>query len=228
MKAAARRGLTLLELLLATAISMVILAAVFLMDVSRTRMHQGLRDTSAVLTEQGRAALSGVLQLTKFLEPADRIVLVSGSNVQFRTFEGDTDAGPCVGCAGSPPPSCCFDLGGNYRWDQAALVGDALTLWRNTEAGCGTSRVLARQITSATFQFGNDVAPPPPGGEPGPNDLNLIEYSLTWDNGVTRSQVFAGQVTSRAIPYSSLGATTADSGTGLAPAGVSDPPASCA
>ena len=231
MSYCARAGLTLTELLLATAVSFVIMAAVFLVDVSRTRMHKELRESTVVLTEQGRAALSGVLQLTKFLERADRIVLVNGANAQFRTFQGGTDAGACVGCAGTPPPSCCFDIGGNYRWDQAALVGDALTLWRDTNGGCGTSRVLARQITQASFAFATDQGAPPPGGEPSLNDLNLIQYSVTWNDvaGTGRSQTFTGQVTSRAIPYSSLGATPTDTGLGLAPAGVSDPaPATCA
>ena len=225
--------MTLMELILATGISLVILGVVFFMDVGRTRMHQDQRLNSAVLTEQAGAALSGVVRLTKYLEEADRIVLPKAETVQFRTYIGATACAGGTACPNmlttpppaAPPDPCCFDVSANYRWDEAAHAGaNQLILWDNTGGGCGVSRVLATQITSATFQFANDVAPPPPGGEPSPNDLNLLQYIVTWDDGVNRSQIFAGQVASRAIPYSNLGASATDSGQGLAVSGATSPP----
>ena len=222
--------MTLIELLLAAGISLVILGVAFFMDAGRTRMHQDQRLNSGVLlTEQARAALSGVVRLTKHLEEADRLVLPQAETVQLRTYIGAT---ACVGgtaCAGmpsaTPPDPCCFDVSANYRWDEAAHAGaNQLILWDNTGAGCGASRVLAAQITNVAFQFVN-VGPPALGGGP---ISNVLEYIVTWDDGANRSQVFAGQVTSRAIPYSNLGATATDSGQGLALSlATSPPPAAC-
>jgi hypothetical protein len=64
--------------------------------------------------------------------------------------------------------------------------------------------------------------------DPNPRDNNVVEYALTWTDG-TLTHTFVGEMTGRLIPYSDLGAildaTIGDSGTGLAAAGVSDPPA---
>ena len=62
-------------------------------------------------------------------------------------------------------------------------------------------------------------------------DNNLIRYAVAWDNGLAgprnRTQTFTGQVTSRAISYSNVGASAGDSGRGLDVGGLNSPPASC-
>ena len=54
----------------------------------------------------------------------------------------------------------------------------------------------------------------------GPADNNLLEYVVTWNNGLlaprTRWHTFRGHVVSHAIPYSNVNATANQSGTGLA------------
>ena len=81
----------------------------------------------------------------------------------------------------------------------------------------------AGHITAFNLAFSEDRAGFPPGGDgdltgdgaPDPQDNNIIEYQVTWDNGTGQSRTFRGEVTSRAIPYSDVSIATGDSGAGL-------------
>ncbi len=231
LTAHAARGLTLTEILIATSIAFVVVIGFAQMDVSQMRIREQLRAQGVLQVEQVRAGLAA-LRLAKDIEKADRVVIRTGGpsgDIHLRFFEPDTNAGPCV-CAGAAvPPACCFDIVGNYQWDEYKRVGADFIFYSDTSGGCGTNRILASQITSFTAAF-SDEAPAPPGGDPwNPNqdDNNTVIYAIRWDDGTT-NQTFSGQSTSRAISYSDVGAAPNDSGQGLSPAGPGfDPPGMC-
>ena len=233
------RGITLTEVIVASAIAILIALGVIALDAGRIRSQEALRRRSGLLTDQAQVALAASIRLAKSLESADRIVLVNGSpsdDVQLRTFDPNTDcAGQANSCvapfATGVPAQCCYDLAANYRWGEYARTGppaNELRYYRDTDAGCANLTVLSSEVGRLDFSFVD--AQPPVGA-----DNNVLSYSLLWDNGLTGAQnlthTFAGQVTSRPIPYSSVNANVitipADSGSGLAPLTVSDPPAAC-
>ena len=244
-------GITLAEILVASAVALVVVIGIGTMDVGRLRMENELRSTIGVTTDEEQVALTA-LSLAKALERADRInVLNTGiagnapfvaadeGDLQIRTFDPDTDcpvigAGcpiVCTGCTGALAPPCCFDIPGNSRWDEYKrnAATNQIRLYYDAAAGCA-QRVLAGEAARMTVTF-KDEAPPPTGGEPGVGsagneDNNTIEYKIRWDNGLAgsdqRTRDFRGQVTSRAIPYSNVQATVGNSGWGQA-TGAADP-----
>lgn len=246
--------MTLAEVLIASIIGLMVFIGFTTMDISQVRMQAQVRTDATLNVDQGPAALAAI-RLARALERADRLCIRSNNrgNVQIRTFKllpadrvNCAAVGPgcpvvCNGCtvAGAPPPppsACCFDIPGNYQWDQFRRISstDELRLYSNTGAGCGNMTVLARNITDMSVNFRNEAGAPP-GGEPfGGNirDNNTVEYSIRWDNG-PKAHIFNGQVTSRAIPYSNVNANPGyfdgDSGSGLTTASqVNYPiPATC-
>ena len=231
MRAAWEQGLTLMELMVASTIAMVVAFGVWTMDVGRFRMNEELRERSGVATYQGQAALTAAMKLAKSLESADRINVVSTNpgDVKIRLFAPVADCG--IGCiGGGNPDPCCFDNPANYRWEQYRLTGNDLQWYR--DMGTCALRIIAREITGLTVVFQDAALAAPPGGEPmGGADNNLLQYTVTWDNGLpgprNRTQTFTGQVTSRAIPYSDVNAAAGDSGWGLDAGGLNNPPGSC-
>ena len=256
---------TLIEILVASAVALVVALGIGTMDVGRLRMENEVRSRTGVTSEQEKVALAA-LSLSKALERADRINIrntgINGNlpfnappnrgDIQIRTFEPDTECPAigagcpivCTNCTGPLPPPCCFDIPGNYRWDEykrlgppgAPAVANVIWLYRDAAAGC-VRRVLAGEASQMTVTF-QDEAPPPPGGDPlvgGPagSDNNTIAYKIRWDDGAGRTRDFNGQVTSRAIPYSNIKAAInaqgANSGWGQATGAVdpSEPPAAC-
>lgn len=250
-----QQGVTLTELMVASAIAVVVVLGLGSIDSTRIRMTEEVRRSSNIAPpERSRAAIAA-LRLAQDLERADRVrILNTGipgcstcgpftgppgrGSIQIRIPEMNADNAPCTGCVPvgpnpPPPPPCCLQIPANYRWVQHKRVqgpsADPLDELRYyaTPPGCGSSEVRAGQITSLTFQF-IDQAPPPPGGDAcGPQDENLLGYELTWDDGAGRTQTFRGAVAIRAGAYTNLNATCSDSGAGLVQAGVSDPPAIC-
>lgn len=175
MNGAHAGGFTLMEVLVAMALSAVVVLAIGQVDVSRVRLSGEVRrqaQSEAVL------ALSHIAQR---LRPADRVNLISPSSIQIRQFIGD----PTVGGA--------MDNPANYRWDQYTLVGGEILLYEDTVNGCGIDeRFIA---TSLAVQF-IDQAQAPPGGELAPPDNNLLV--------VTVDGRFTSQVTIRASAYSNV------------------------
>ena len=262
----ASSGVTLIEILVASAVALVVALGIGTMDVGRLRMENEVRSRTGVTTEQEKVALAA-LSLSKALERADRINLLNtGINgnlpfnappnrgdIQIRTFEPDTDCpvvngncpivctdvNPALRCTGALPPPCCFDIPGNYRWDEykrrgppgGPAVANVIWFYRDAGARC-VRRVLAGEASQMTVTFQNE-APPPPGGDPpvgaAGSDNNTIAYLIRWDGGAWRTRDFRGQVTSRAIPYSNINAAVGNSGWGQATgnADPSPPPAAC-
>ena len=235
-------GVTLIEILLASAIAVFVALGIGVMDVARLRMENELRSRGGVLSQQANVSLA-VLSLSKTLERADRIIIRNGGaagDIQLRTFEPDTDcpvvgAGcpvVCTGCTGAIRPSCCFDLPGNYQWDEYKRNAGTNEIWcyRNVGAGCAR-RVLAGEATQFNVAFSPEAAAPPGGDPPvgvAGEDNNTVAFMIRWDTG-TDAENFPGKVTSRVIQYSNVNAGAGDSGWGQATgaADPSAPPAVC-
>ena len=213
----AARGFSLIETIIASILAVIVIISIGQFEGGRIRLGEEVLQRSGLVSGHGMAGLA-TQQMAKGIARADRFV-VTGTGVQLRYPAG------CMGVA-VPAPSC-FDNPANYQWDQYRMDGaNQLVLYANTGAGCGSSTVLARDVTVLTFTYKNQAGTPP-GGEPmGGVDNNTLEYVVTWDDG-TRSHDFRGQVISRAIPYSDVNAGGTNSGSGLAPAGVAGPPGVC-
>ena len=210
------RGVTLTELLVASTLAAVVAIGISTLEGGRVKMEQEILGRAGLSSDQNWVALATV-GMAQRITQADRFVIDNGTGVfQFRVP---------VGCmAGGPPATACFDNPANYGWDQYRLTAGQLRLYTNTGAGCGALQVLANNVTGLAFWY-IDFAPVPPGGAP-LLDNNLMEYSVTWAAG-GKSRNFAGRASSRAVSYSNVNTTLFDSGSGMAPAGVADPPPAC-
>ncbi len=230
------QGLTLAEVLVASTIAVVVIIGIGSVDATRARITEDFHRRASLGSEQVSVALA-TLQLAKSLERADRINVIGPDNIQVREFVSGTN---CTDGSGnscpvdlSALPGCCLLEASNYRWDQYRLSGGTLTYFRDS---CTTQRDLAKEITSLTLQFQDRGGSPGAlGSEPvgGPYN-NIISYSLVWDNGLSGpdhfNHTFGGEVASRAIAYTDVGAGGGDSGEGLASSGsvdISPPPADC-
>ena len=248
-----RRGVTLMEVLVASTLAVLVVIGIGRMDVGRVQIVEDLRQRSVAsgIGYREETALA-LFHLSKHLEQADRINLVNTGIPAAIPFTGPPGVANLQVripvCPTSPPTPACYDVATSYRWDQYVRIGNELRFYENTAVGppylCSSMRVLARQITSFTIAF-MDTAPAPPGGEPLPAppfpllnrpDNNVLEFALLWDNGATPTpltQEFHSEVTTRGVAYSDVNADCAgpvgpcDSGTALAPAGVSNPPPLC-
>ncbi len=237
------RGFTLIELMIATSLTAIVMLALGTADATRVRIEQELRERAKINgSEEMRAALAAT-RLTKSLERADRIVIRnSGGGVA----PGVVPGGPAnravvqlrhVECPGTPDATCLDDPT-RYSWEEYRRVGNELEYLYPVTSTCPAPQVFAAEISSFTMQFRNAKPVEPPGGDPfapDPADNNTVEFALEWDNQLTgldrRRHEFRQEVTSRNISYTDMNANLApgngDSGTGLAPAGISNPPSPC-
>jgi len=203
-------GMTLTEVLVATALAMVVLFGILTADVARFRMGEDIRQRSSVTSaERGRAAFA-IIHLTKHLERADRLDLgaTTPGLYQFRWP---------AGCTQATLPGC-LDVAANYDWDQYRLTGSQLEFNTNRgTGGCGAWTALSRQIAGFTVQY-SDEAPAPPGGDPVNQDNNMVRFTIQWNDTASLSQDFTAQVAIRGGAYTNVD-------TGLSP--VSPPSAAC-
>lgn len=197
------RGMTLTELLIGSTLMFVIILAIGHVDVTRVRLTQQVRQTGLSQSEVGLA----LAHMAKQLQQADRIKRLSASSVQFRV----------------PLGIVFFDTASNYRWKQYRHDSGAKEI-RFYDPAC-TLAFTFRDIGSLTVQYKGE-SPPPPGGDPPVQDNNVLELIVSSTG--TPPMTYQGEVTIRAGAYTNLSATASgDSGCGLAPCGVSDPPGSC-
>ena len=208
------RGITLTEILVASALAAVIAIGIATLEGSRAKVEQEVIRESGVASDQGAVALA-TIGMAQRITQADRVVINNGTGVfQFRAP---------VGCMAGVPAPNCFDNAANFGWDQYRLTGGQLRLYTNTGAGCGNLQNLANNVTGLSFAYIDFASAPPDGWVP---DNNLIEYAVTWlESGKDRQ--FRGRVVSRAVAYSNVNATGNDSGSGMAPTGIAPPPAAC-
>lgn len=245
--AAPQRGFLQAELLMGLAIGTIIFFGVLKADVGQLQMQQSIQQYLGERREKGDAALT-VLLIARELEQADRfrILNTSPGYVQYRVFVPRIDAPPTcpVGScttAGMSAAPCCMDLVGNYRWREFRHDGAGERVeWFPASTGptrCDGMMPLYGHITALTFNYQDTDAPAPPGGDPAagvfaeaPADLNLMAYTLYWDNGKGLTRRYTGTAAGRGIPYSDMdaGATDGyDSGMGLEADGTDIPPAPC-
>ena len=173
------QGITLMELLIASALAVVVAIGLGTMEGGRNEMGREVLERSGLTTEEGQVALATV-QLAERIARADAFIATGGGSYQFRIPQD---------C----PTPACLDNPASYQWDQYQLSVGILRLFQDTAAGCGTSRIVARDVTALTFSLsGNELA-----------------YVLIWDNGLSgpkhRSHEFQGTVASRAMGASPLG-----------------------
>jgi hypothetical protein len=195
------RGMTLIELMTATVLSVLVILAIGQVDVSRVRLSDEVRRRA---TAQSEAALA-LAHMAKSLQQADRIQWINPSDIQFRRFIGD------------PTAPGALDNAANYRWAQYQLVDinpvdgtmDTIRFYDDTAGGCGVDDSFG--ASGLTIQY-RDEAVAPPGGEPPVQDNNVLQMTIEGR--------YTTEVTIRGGAYTDLM-------TGLAPLGVSDPPGSC-
>ncbi|MBI4597264.1 MAG: hypothetical protein HY737_02545 [Candidatus Omnitrophica bacterium] len=209
------RAITLLELLVASAIAVVVLVGMAMIDAGRTRMHDALKDTYQLTQgEQANAGLA-TMTLTRAIERANRIRILNGTVLQARHVE----------CPPPPAPQgdpACFNNAANYRWEEyRRTVGNALEfIERGAGAPCAPVKVLANQITALTFNFRNES-----GALPGAVGNNVVEYAFTWNDGAGNTHVFSGEAIARLISESNAQVPAGDTGPGIDVNNVSPPPA---
>ena len=239
-----RRGFTLMELMVASTIAIVVAAGIITMDAGRARMEVELVDRSQQDTEEQQVGLASLL-LARDFQQADRVNILNTGQPGTPPYTGPAGFGNVqiripVGCMGAPPPPACFDAAGNYQWIQYRRVGNELWRYDNTGAGCGGVEVVARELGATPQNRGfevsyQDATIDPPWAVGGPDDTNVLEHHVTWNNGLTGSKAkehtFSESSTMRAFGYMDVNrgvAGAGDSGTGLAPDNtVAPPPAGC-
>lgn len=187
-----RRGVTLLELLIASILGVVLILAVGHLDVARISQTNEAR---GIVTAQAEADF-GIAHMVKQLEAADRINLLSGSSLQLRQFRPPTS---------SPPTSADFDNPANYVWKQYRYdSGTKEVRFYDPASSCALAASFKDVSALTITQTSNNI-------------LELVTASTNAITGTTMT--YTGQVTIRG--------GGSDIATGLAPPGVSDPPAGC-
>jgi len=195
------RGVTLLELLIASSLGLVVLLALGQVDVTSIILGSHAKSLS---TFQAEAAFS-MTHLARSLQQADRANLKSSSNVQIRI-----------------PTGTSFDDPDNYNWVQYRYDSGSKEIRYFDPASSCIVATRFRDIGSLDVHY-LDESPPPPGDDPPvPGDNNVLEFTVssTTDPQTNTTFTFTGEVTMRAGAYTGLM-------TGLTSAGVSEPPAAC-
>lgn len=195
-------GFTLFEVLLASGIGLVIILVLAQVDVTRVRIGQKTQGIAEIQLEPGLA----VTHMSRSILKADRANRIDASNLQLRI----------------PPASGTgLDDPANYTWVQYHLVGTELRYYSNASTCSVGSKFL--DIGSLDIQYSDVSGPPPGGGEPlGGPDNNVLDIAIssTQDPRSGQQVTFKGRGTLRASGYTDLMS-------GLLPAGVGEPPASC-
>jgi prepilin-type N-terminal cleavage/methylation domain-containing protein len=163
-----RRGMTLIEILIATTIGVLVLWGIGQVDVSRVRLGEQARRTGSADVE---AALA-LAHMGRFLQDADLVNVINPTSVQFRRFIGD------------PTVAGDFDIPANYQWAQYQFVNaippnaDFIRFDDNATPPCGNPEETF-EASNLQVQF-EDAAGTPPGGPPlpGPEDNNLLRITI--------------------------------------------------
>ena len=220
-----RRGVTLLELLLGAMLGVIVVLAMGQVDMTRIYLTDQISRAS---NAQSEAAVAFMSMLRSF-QQADRVIVdTTASSVLLRLPQ----AGPGVD----------LDADASYHWVQyrhsqatgLILYYDPMTACRIAShfGNCSGGATGEACFTALDVVYSNEAIAPP-GGDPNPEDNNVLGLDMRWTDSKTGlTQQYIGQVTIRASAYTDLGAsdsgTVKDSGTGLAPQRLSlDPPPLC-
>lgn len=235
-----RAGISLVELLVASILSFVVILAIGHIDVTRIHLTNPLRDVEA---REGRLSEAGLswLEIARRLELADRVILsdpvMDGSCVSTTLSGTPTASGTCYQTVQlRVPQGTAFDHADNYLWFQYSLEQEEILGYEAIDSRAPDCQVdiMFRNIGSLKLQF-QDVVKTPPGGTGKPfdgnEDNNIIGMTVrSADDGIG----FSGAVALRTVGYTNLQArcTTTqaqlcDSGIGLAPPSISQYPQAC-
>ena len=126
------QGITLTEVLVASALAAVIAIGIATLEGSRAKVEQEVIRQSGVASDQGAVALA-TIGMAQRITQADRVVINNGTGVfQFRAP---------VGCMAGVPAPNCFDNAANFGWEQYRLTGGQLRLYTNTGRAAATCRI---------------------------------------------------------------------------------------
>ena len=210
--------MTLTEVLIASVVGLAVVLSVGQVDMTRIHlMNQVLQPQAVILSE---ASLAMHHMITHLMQ-ADRVIVLSADNVQFRT----------------PQDVTALDSPASYRWAQYQLIDspsdsdtqpDTINFYDDTAAGCSVDakfgvsspgpNVIIGMALSVIYH--DEDSPAPPGGDPPMDDNNTVRISVTpsWSQispPSTVTETNSGSVTLRAGAYSDVNAGAGDSGTGL-------------
>ncbi len=213
-------GVTLMELMIASTISVVVVLGLGQLDVTRLLMTQHVRDTGRM----GSEAALAMAQLARDVEQADRVNLVSlnPADVQLRIPQAPV---------GGPPAPTYFDLPSSYRWVEYKLFGTEIRFYDRTETGnCEADRTF-RDIGTFAVAY-DDQAKAPPGNDepfaPETTDNNLVSFHITTVATPAVDMIdYHDTVALRAGAYTNVNAGNGDSGIGLDWQGNAPRPGTC-
>lgn len=215
LKRRAARGMTLTEIIVTSALGLIVVLGATQLDVARTMMELNIHQQMAAAQPDRFGAALASLKIAESLTRADRAVLsdLDGDSVYDALQVRVSD------CDGSD--TACGAWEERHRWEQYNL-DTATTPWSlayyasdhqpNSLLYCGKHRALAQNITGLEFSFEDEETAPPPGGEPdfspnpplgGGEDNNMVRYAITWSDGV-RTQTFKGEAMTRAQGYTNV------------------------
>ena len=181
-----QRGITLMELLIATVIGLFVLLAFGGIDISRIFLTH---EANAHAGFQTNAAYA-VGHISRELMDVDRISLLSSTNMQMRRVVGTS-----------------LDVAASYDWTQYRYDAGAgeILLYQQIEGGC-SAYLLAANIVAVEFAF-SDESVVPPGGEPVfGNDNNMLRVTVTSEDPTTNVRLtFRSTVAIRNGAYTGVG-----------------------
>jgi len=189
-----------MELIVAGMLSLIVIAAMGKLDVTRILLTKQTSDTTSLQASTERA----MLHLSKRIGQADRVILSSPTNIQVRTV---------LPPPGVPDPAY-FDDAASYLWHQYTYdAGTQHVLFY--DGGCGSPQVIGRNLTDMILAFED-------------TETNLLRITLEATDPATQDSITAStEVAMRAVVAEGVGAGGGDSGSGLDGFGVSPPPAPC-
>ncbi len=189
----AQRGLTLMELLLASTLGLLVMFAFGGVDMGRVLLLDQVRQDSQFHTNLTYA----LWHMTKHLEVADRIALGPADNLLFRVPR----------FTGLPNTTAAVDNAANYVWNQYRLVPgtnglDNIMFYEQIPGGCGRPQLLSGNILSLAFEQPDEISAPP--GAVGP-DNNVLRMTIQGREdqqiATSRRLTVQGQVIMRARAY---------------------------
>ena len=210
-----QRGVTLAEVLVAMAASMLLLFGLIALDGARSRISQQTRRNAGVVYPDRNEAALLQLHISKRLDAADQFCIPDGGGGCEPSGNGGTVlqvrrivmSGACA--LGVPAPACFSDPN-NFVWDQYMRQGNSVVFLTNTRtvgggSDCTSTTVLVSDnVTNIVFTVTN-------------NRVNFMEFWTAPDNGETVQ--FSGEVV--------VHAGTANAAEIPAGSNVSTPPPPC-
>ncbi len=218
------RGVTLMELVVASTISLVVILAVGQLDVTRILLSEQVRQSAG----PGSEARLAMAQFVRDAQQADRVNVISETDVQLRIPQPCADLA-CT-CTNDVPLPACLDAATAYRWVEYKLADTEIRLYDATGCGINQKFLDIKQPGGFAVEYLDAVAQAPPGGEPfsgSPDDNNVLSITVTTANPSAQEMTYVNTVTLRAGTYTNVNASGGDSGSGLDVQGVSAPPPPC-